>query len=60
MIGGDNWHVEETYGALTLARRLLAEVLDEKIADGYFSRKDAERLAEKVLRGNAIRFFNLG
>ena len=60
MIGGDNWHVEETYGALSLARRLMAEVLDEKIADGYFSRNDAERLAEKVLRGNAIRFFKLG
>lgn len=59
MIGGDNWHVEETYGAMKLARRLIGEVLNEKIADGYFGQSDAERLAKKLLRENAIRFFDL-
>jgi len=59
MIGGDNWHVEETYGAMKLARRLIGEVLNEKIADGYFGQSDAERLAKKILRENAIRFFDL-
>jgi len=26
MIGGDNWHVEETYGATQLMRRLIGEI----------------------------------
>jgi predicted TIM-barrel fold metal-dependent hydrolase len=60
MIGGDNWHAEETYGAMTLSRRLLAEVLEEKIRDRYFTGTDAERLAPKILSDNAIRFFGLG
>jgi predicted TIM-barrel fold metal-dependent hydrolase len=59
MIGGDNWHVEETYGAIGLMRRLIGEVLEEKVAAGYFDRADAVRLAPKILRDNAIRFFNL-
>ena len=60
MVGGDNWHVEETYGALTLARQLIGEVLEEKLGAGYFRRADAERLGVKILRENALRFFRLG
>ena len=59
MIGGDNWHVEETYGTMKLARQLIGEVLEEKIASGYFGRVDAERLAGKILHDNAISFFKL-
>jgi hypothetical protein len=59
MIGGDNWHVEETYGTMKLARQLLAEVLEEKIAASYFRIADAERLAHKILRDNAVQFFAL-
>ncbi len=59
MIGGDNWHVEETYGAMKLARRLIGEVLADKISDGYFGQADAERLARKMLRENAMHFFGL-
>src|SRR6266540_1988098 len=59
MIGGDNWHVEETYGTLKLARQLIGEVLDEKLAAGYFREEDALRLATKILRENAIGFFGL-
>jgi len=32
MLGGDSWHVEESYGAIALARRLIGEVLQEKVA----------------------------
>ena len=60
MLGGDNWHVEETYGAMQTARRLIAEVLDEKLADGYFNRTTAERLARRILHENAREFFQLG
>jgi uncharacterized protein len=59
MLGGDNWHVEETYGAMRTARRLITEVLDEKVADGYFSRSTAERLAGRILHDNAREFFKL-
>jgi 20S proteasome alpha/beta subunit len=59
MLGGDNWHLEETFGALGAARRLIAEVLDEKIAAGYFSRATAERLARRILHDNAADFFHL-
>ena len=59
MIGGDNWHVEETYATLKLARQLIGEVLEEKIQAGYFTEADAQRLARKILRENALAFFKL-
>ncbi len=59
MLGGDNWHVEETFGTLMLARRLISEVLEEKVRAGYFGTGHAERLAVKILRENALRFFRL-
>ena len=59
MIGGDNWHVEETYATLKLARQLIGEVLEEKASAGYFRSNDAQRLAGKILRENAIGFFKL-
>jgi hypothetical protein len=59
MLGGDNWHVDETYGAMRTARRLIAEVLEEKVAGGYFSRATAERLARRILHENAQAFFRL-
>lgn len=57
MIGGDNWHVEETYGAIHLMRRLIGEVLQEKVDNGYFQVDDARRLARKMLSENASRLF---
>ncbi len=59
MIGGDNWHIEETYGTMRTARRLIAEVLQEKLSAGYFGRATAERLARRILHGNASAFFQL-
>jgi hypothetical protein len=59
MIGGDNWHAEETYATMKLARQLIGEVLDEKVRAGYFGEADARRLAEKILRENALAFFKL-
>jgi hypothetical protein len=56
MLGGDAWHVEESYGALTLARRLIAEVLQEKVADGYLDEQAARRLARRILHENARAF----
>jgi hypothetical protein len=39
------------------ARRLIADVLQQKIADNYFRAAAAERLSEKILRANALQFF---
>lgn len=59
MLGGDNWHVEETFGSLSLARRLIGDVLEQKLGAGYFTESDARRLARKILHDNAIAFFKL-
>jgi hypothetical protein len=57
MIGGDNWHVEETYGTIHLMRRLIGEVLQEKVDSGYFKPADGQRLARKIFTNNASQFF---
>ena len=59
MLGGDNWHVEESCGTLQTFRRLLIETLEEKIASGYFSERDATRLGHRILHSNAQQFFKL-
>lgn len=59
MLGGDNWHAEESYATFRTARRLIAEVLQEKLDAGYFHRADAERLARKIFSENARAFFEL-
>jgi hypothetical protein len=57
MLGGDSWHPEESYGALGLARRLIAEVLAEKVRDGELDDAGARRLATRILHANARSFF---
>jgi len=60
MLGGDTWHAEEAYGAISGARRLIVESLDSMVKVGSFRRRDAERLAVRILRENARSFFGLG
>jgi hypothetical protein len=60
MLGGDCWHVEESYGALALARRLIGEVLAERVQAGYLDEEGAQRLARRILHGNARAFFEPG
>lgn len=59
MIGGDNWHAEETFGTLTFARRLIGDVLAEKVDDGYFPAGQARRLARRICHENAAAFFKV-
>jgi hypothetical protein len=56
MLGGDAWHAEESYGALRLARRLIARVLARRVADGYLDEDAARRLARRILHENARAF----
>lgn len=60
MLGGDNWHAEESYASMNTARRLIGEVLAEKVQDGYFNNAAAERLARKICSENARAFFEVG
>src|SRR5262245_37403285 len=59
MLGGDSWHVEESYGAITLARRLIGEVLQERVDGGYLDEEAGRRLARRILSENARDFFAL-
>lgn len=59
MLGGDNWHVEETCGTLKTFRHLLVQTFEEKIASGYFSEREAIRLGQRILHSNARQFFKL-
>jgi hypothetical protein len=60
MLGGDCWHVEESYGALALARRLIGDVLGERLRDGFLDVQGARRLARRILHENAREFFEPG
>ena len=57
MLGGDAWHVEESYGALALGRRLIGEVLHERLQARFLSEEGSRRLARRILHGNARAFF---
>ena len=59
MLGGDNWHVEETVGSMQSFRSLLIEVLDEKVSNGYLRAEQALQLGQKILSHNAKAFFRL-
>ncbi len=60
MLGGDAWHVEESYGALGLGRRLIGEVLHERIQARFLREEGARRLARRILHENARAFFRHG
>jgi hypothetical protein len=42
-----------------LCREVVARVLADKVADGYWSEADAVAFARAILRENAIRVFRL-
>ena len=57
--GGDSNYVEGAYGHCTLARRLVAEVLAERVEQGAMDRAGALWYAGRILRENAREFFPL-
>ena len=59
MLGGDNWHAEESYGTFRTARKLIGTALQAKVDAGYFDEADARRLARKICSENAASFFQL-
>jgi len=57
--GGDHRIVEQSYASLVLAKDLIAEVLAQKVASGYFSMRVAKELAGKIMGKNAMEMYRL-
>ncbi len=57
--GGDYIFPEGSYGHSLVARQIVAEVLAEKVAKGYFTESEAIWVANRLLRQNAIDLFGL-
>jgi predicted TIM-barrel fold metal-dependent hydrolase len=57
--GGDYQVPEGAYAHAMLCREVVARVLADKVADGYWSEADAIAFARAILRENAIRVFRL-
>jgi len=57
--GGDYRFVEGTYAHSRMAREGVAQVLTEKVSEGYLSEEEAQKMASKILRENAWELFGL-
>jgi hypothetical protein len=55
--GADCNHAEGIYGATELTRRVLAEVLAERVDRGEVTEADAKRIGKQVMRDNALALF---
>ena len=58
--GGDYQIAEGAYAHAQLCREVVAKVLADKVAAGYWSEAEALGFARAILRDNAIRVFKLG
>ncbi|NPV81115.1 MAG: amidohydrolase family protein [Firmicutes bacterium] len=57
--GGDAWTPEEVYGGTLSIRYVISKVLAEKLAEGYFDRETALKLARLILSENARKLYRL-
>ena len=57
--GGDYRFAEGTYGHSVIARYIVTETITEKVAEGYFSEDEGIGIEKRILRDNAIEFYNL-
>ena len=55
--GGDFKHVEGAYAHAQMARAITAEVLAEKVEDGYLKEEEAAVLMERILYRNGRELF---
>ncbi len=56
--GGDFFHVEGAYGHAQMARAVTAEVLAEKVEDGYLRDDEAAALMKRILHRNGKELFS--
>jgi predicted TIM-barrel fold metal-dependent hydrolase len=57
--GGDQRTVENTYGQMLTAKKVISDVLIEKVRAGYLSISEAKQVAKMILHDNAVEFYNL-
>jgi hypothetical protein len=57
--GGDQKCVENTYGELIIAKKVISGVLINKVREGYLSEAEAKTVAKMILYDNAVRFYGL-
>ena len=58
-VGGDSNYVEGAYGHTQTARRVMCGVLTGKVENGYVSINEAQWLATRILRQNAVEALRL-
>jgi len=56
--GGDFFHVEGAYGHAQMARAVTAEVLAEKVEQGYLKEEEAAPLMDRILYHNGKELFS--
>ncbi|MES2202513.1 MAG: amidohydrolase family protein [candidate division FCPU426 bacterium] len=59
MIGTDSANLEEQYGTIKFTRRVMAEVLAEKIESGFLTEPVALQIARRILYTNAVELYGL-
>lgn len=57
--GGDQRMIEMTYGSLMVAKKVVADVLTEKVKNRYFSEEEAKTAARMLLHDNGMEFYNI-
>jgi len=57
--GGDQRCVENTYGELVIAKKVISDVLTDKVKNGYLTESEAKKVATMILHDNAVQFYNL-
>ena len=57
--GGDYIFIEGTYGASRIVRQTVGKVIQEKVDEGHWDKEDAEKVAKRILRENAMRILNI-
>lgn len=57
--GGDLMVVENVYAELEIARKIISDVLCNKVKDGYMSEDESKIVARKILFDNAAKVYNL-
>lgn len=59
MLGTDTANLEELYGTVKITRRVVAEVLAEKIESGLWTEEVAMNAARRLLYANAVELYGL-
>ena len=57
--GGDAMVVENVYSELIRAKKIISDVLCNKVREGYISESEAKMIAKMILHDNAAKLYGL-